>query len=261
VNLGLPLPQIAGEQLVAFLLVTCRVGGIFVFAPIFSSRMVPVRARAMVTVAIAVGLTPLAMHGQTIPVQSLDIAGLLVKELVVGLAFSLALGLLVAAAQAAGAMLDTLIGFSYAAIVDPLTNMQGGVTSQVYSAFAVMIFLFTGGDRLVILGLARSYQLLPLGHTPSVNALGSLATDELAQIAVVALEIAAPVLVALVVADVAFAIVARAVPQMNIYFVGLPLKILIGLGVVAASLPFAAQHMQAQIADSVLRGLRALAGG
>jgi flagellar biosynthetic protein FliR len=124
-----------------------------------------------------------------------------------------------------------------------------------------MIFLFTGGDRLVILGLARSYQLLPLGRVPSPNALAAMATDELAQVGVVALEIAAPVLIALIVADVAFAIVARAVPQMNIYFVGLPLKILVGLGVVAASLPFAAQHVETQMTDSVVRGLRALAGG
>jgi flagellar biosynthetic protein FliR len=123
-----------------------------------------------------------------------------------------------------------------------------------------MIFLFTGGDRLVILGLARSYQLLPLGRTPSPNALASMASNELSQIAVVALEIAAPVLIALIVADVAFAIVARAVPQMNIYFVGLPLKILVGLGVVAASLPFAAQHLESEITSSVLSGLHALAG-
>jgi flagellar biosynthetic protein FliR len=259
-SIGLPLPQFAGEQLIGFVLVLARVGGLFVFAPVFSSRLIPLRVRGILACALALPLTPLAMRGQVIPTQAADIAPVLVKEALVGLAFALSLGLVVAAVQAAASFLDVLTGFSYASIVDPMTNMQGGALAQVYSVVAVMVFLFTGGERLVMLGLARSYDLLPLGSLPSTASLASLATDELSQISLVGLELAAPVLIALLVTETAFAVVARAVPQMNIFFVGLPLKIIVGLGVVAASLPLAAHHLEGDITSSVMRGLQALAG-
>jgi flagellar biosynthetic protein FliR len=259
-SFGIPLPQFAGEQLIAFMLVLARVGGLFVFAPVFSSKLIPLRVRAILAAGLALPLTPLAMHGQTIPTQAADIAPVLLKEALVGLGFSLSLGLVVAAVQTAAGFLDIQTGFSYATLVDPMTNQQGGPLAQVYSIVAVMVFLFTGGDRLVMLGLARSYELLPLGAVPSTAALASLATNELTQISLIGLEIAAPVLMALLVTETAFAVVARAVPQMNVFFVGLPLKIIVGLGVIAASLPFAAHHLEGDITSSVVRGLEALSG-
>jgi flagellar biosynthetic protein FliR len=251
------LPEVATAQLVGFFLVAARVGGIFVFAPVFSSRLIPARVKAFVAAAFALALTPLATRNQVVPSEALDIATLLVKELAVGLGFALAIGVIAAAIQMGASLLDTLIGFSFGSLLDPFTNVQGAVLMQVYGMVASVVFVLTGGDQLVVLGLARSYELIPLDAVPSLGALASLATDSLATISVIGLEIAAPVVIALVVTDVAFGIVSRVAPQMNVYFVGLPAKILLGLAIAGASLPFVAVHFENELRATVMRALEA----
>jgi flagellar biosynthetic protein FliR len=252
------LPQIAAKDVVAFVLVLGRVGPLFLLAPVFSSRMLPARVKLILAGAIAFVMTPIAMHGQPIPADSLQIAPLMVKEVTIGLAFSLSIGVLAAAVQAAGGLLDTLVGFSFGALIDPFDNSPAAVLGQVYSIFATMIFLLTGGDQIMVMGLAKSYDLVPLGHVPTASHLAALATTGLAQLFVVALEIAAPVVIALLLADIAFALVSRAVPQMNVFAVGTPAKVLIGFATVSASLPFLATHLEDQLQSFVLQALTAM---
>ncbi len=254
-----PLPAIDSQELVGFALVVGRVGGLFLLAPVFSSRLVPARVRALVAAAFALALAPLATEGRQLPAQALDLALVLVKEILVGLAFALAVGAVAAILQAAAELLDVLVGFAYAQLVDPMTGAQGGPMARLYSMLGAIVFLLVGGDHLVVLGLARSYEVLPLDAGPDPAALAAMAASQLPQIALAALEVAAPVLVALVLADIALALVARAVPQMNVFFVGLPAKILLGLAVCAAALPFVARHVLADIDASLEQGLAALA--
>jgi len=255
------LPRLAEAQIVSFIAVLARVGGIFVFAPVFSSRMIPARAKLIAAGAIALAITPLAAPSGGLPTEPLALVGLLGGEVLVGLGFALVIGLLAAAVQAAAGLLDTLVGFSFAAIVDPISNAQTAVFGQFYSLLTVMVVLLSGGDRLIIRGLATSYELLPLGHVPSAGALGELAASGLGTVAIVALEIAAPVVLALALVDAALGLVARAAPQINVFIVGLPAKILIGIMVVAASLPFVARHVDGELERAVENALRALGGG
>ena len=194
-------------------------------------------------------LTPIAMHGQNVPADSLQVAPIMIKEVTIGLAFSLAIGILAAGVQAAGGLLDTLVGFSFGALIDPFDNSPAAILGQLYSIFATMIFLLTGGDQIMVLGLAKSYDIVPLGGVPTTSHLAALATTGLAQVFVVALEIAAPVVIALLLADIAFALVSRAVPQMNVFAVGTPAKVLIGFATVAASLPFLADAPRGPAAE------------
>ncbi len=259
-NTQLPaLPEVATAQLVGFILVTARVGGIFVFAPVFSSRLVPARVKVLLALAISLALTPIATGTQQVPSEAIDIATVLVKEIAVGLGFALAIGMLAAAIQMGASLLDTLIGFSFGSLVDPLTNVQSSVLAQVYAMVASVVFVITGGDHLVIQGLARSYELIPLDAVPDMSALASLVTTGLASISLIGIEIAAPVVIALVLTDAAFGIVSRVAPQMNVYFVGLPAKILAGLAVAGASLPFVAVHFEDELSAAVMRALRAFA--
>jgi flagellar biosynthetic protein FliR len=260
-NTALPaLPDVAGEQLVAFVLVLSRVAGLFVFAPVFSSRMIPGRVRLLVGGAFALALTPLATAGQTIPNGATEIALLLIKETMVGLAFALVTGVVAAAITGAGSLLDTLTGFSLGALIDPITNVQATVFGQLYSIVAVMIFLLTGGDRLMVFGLAKSYELLPLGSLPSTGRLAALATDSLTQVTLTTVEIAAPVAIALVLTDVALGVVSRAAPQLNVFFVGLPAKILVAFSVAGAGFAFLVPHLEDQLASSVVRAVQGLGG-
>ncbi|HEX4519264.1 MAG TPA: flagellar biosynthetic protein FliR, partial [Gaiellaceae bacterium] len=208
-TLSANLPDFAGAQAVAFVLVMCRVGGLFVLAPIFSATLIPMQAKLIIAGAISFALMPLVAP-KHVP-TGLAVVPLMVKEIVVGLAFALVLGAIGAAVQFAASILDTMIGFSYAALIDPMSNAPAAILGQFYSLFSVLVFLLIGGDQLMIQGLAESYKLVPIGEMPSFARLGLLATNDVTQIGVIGLEIAAPVIIALMLVDVAFALVARAV--------------------------------------------------
>lgn len=255
--MDISLPHIITNEVVGFILVLCRVGGLFVLAPIFSGRMIPAHAKLIVAGGISFAIMPLVTHGAALPTD-VAIVPLILKELLVGVAIALSLGTVAAGIAAASSLLDTTIGFSFAALVDPLTQTQSAVVGQLYSLFSVLVFLMIGGDHLMIQGLAASYRLVPLGRIPSMTQFGALAQHDLARIFVIGLEVAAPVLIALALVDVALALVARTVPQMNVFIVGLPAKIMVGFGAVAASLPFFAGHLQDYLQQAVFQALVAL---
>ncbi|HKI90712.1 MAG TPA: flagellar biosynthetic protein FliR [Gaiellaceae bacterium] len=251
------LPSFAASQLVGYVLVLSRVGGLFVLAPIFSARLIPTQAKLVVAGAISFALMPLVTSGVTVPTD-ISVAPLILKELLTGLAIALGLAVVSAGIQAAASVLDVAIGFSFAELVDPLMQGQSAVIGQFYSLFSVLVFLLIGGDRLMIQGLVASYRLVPLGTVPSFAQVGGLAENDLVQIALIGMEVAAPVLIALGLVDITLALVARTVPQINVFIVGLPGKILVGIGAISASLPFITGHVQDMLQQAVYQALIAL---
>ncbi len=255
-----PLPDVTSQELTGFVLALGRVGGIFLLAPVFSSRLVPPRARAVLALALALALAPLvASDGRQLPRHAVDLALAFLTEVLVGLAFAVAVGAVAAVLQGAAELLDVLMGFAYAQLVDPVSGAQAGPMARLYSLLGAVVYLLVGGDHLVVLGLARSYAILPVGAGPDPVELGRLAASQLPQVALAAVEVAAPALVALVLADLALALISRAVPQMNVFFVAMPAKILLGLGVCVASLPLLARHVLADAHLAVEQALLALA--
>jgi flagellar biosynthesis protein FliR len=259
---GTPLDQVlaqfGGLQTAGFILVLARISPLFVVAPLFSSRQIPPRVRTIVACALAVGLAPIAMHGQHIPNDVLALFGLVLKELLVGLAFALSLALLFAAVSSAGALLDMLVGFSFGSIVDPLTGNQSAVLTQLYGLVALAIFVAIDGISWVVGGLARTFELVPLTAAPDVRSLGAGVVEGFTTIFSAALQVAAPVLLALVITDVAFGVVTRVVPQLNVFAVGFPVKVVVGMLVVAASLPFVSGWIGDQLQLSVAQALQTI---
>jgi len=249
-----------GEQQVAtFFLVLGRVSPLFVLAPLFSSRSLSGRARGIVAVALAVGLTPVALRDRRdVPIEPWTLAGLMGKELLVGLAFAFAIGVLFHALTTAGALLDTLIGFSFGGLVDPVTGVQSSVLAQLYGLVGVMIFIAINGDAWVIQGLARTYELVPLLDAPALGSLVEGVQTAFAGLFTAAVQVAAPVLLALVVTDAAFGVVSRVVPQLNVFAVGFPAKVTVGLILIGASLPFAATWLADELERSVGSALELL---
>src|SRR3954468_14404186 len=101
------LEQFTEQHIVAFFLTLGRIGPLFVVAPLFSSKMIPARARGVAAVALAVGLSPIALKGGKVPTDAMSLAGLIGKEALVGFAFAFAVSVLFAAVSAAGSFLDT----------------------------------------------------------------------------------------------------------------------------------------------------------
>lgn len=250
--------HIGAGEVTGFFLVLARVTPLFVLAPLFSSPMMPARVRTVVAVALAIGLTPVAMHGQPISTDPLAVTGLLVEQLLVGLAFAIAVGAVFAAVEAAGALTDLVAGFNYGSIVDPMYGTQGGAMSSLYGLVGLALFLAIGGDAWMLRGLARTFTLVPLGAAPQLGPLTAGVETAVASIFIGALEIVAPVLLALLVTDVAFGIVSRAVPQLNVFAVGFPMKVGVSLLIVSASLPFLAGLLGDQIGGAVGTSLHSL---
>lgn len=121
-----------------------------------------------------------------------------------------------------------------------------------------MIFLVIGGDAWTLRGLGRTFELVPLTEAPKLGSLIGGAEQAFSTIFTSALEIGAPVLAALLITDVAFGVVSRVVPQMNVFAVGFPTKVAVAMLVVAASLPFVSGWINGQLSESVSAALGAL---
>jgi flagellar biosynthesis protein FliR len=249
------LQQVGSDKVTGFFLVLARVSPLFVLAPLFSSKMVPARVKGIVAVGLSIGLTPLAVHGQTIPTDPMAVAGLLVVQVLVGLAFAFAVGMVLTGIEAAGALTDMVAGFSYGSVLDPINGNQGGTMTNLYSLVGLAMFIAIGGDAWTLRGLQRTFTLVPLTKAPQIATLTTGVEQAFATIFVSAVEVAAPVILALLITDVAFGMIAKVVPQVNIFGVGFPMKVGVAMLVVAASLPFLGSFMSDQISNAVLTSL------
>jgi flagellar biosynthetic protein FliR len=247
-----------GESVTAFFLVLARVSPLFVVAPLFSAKELPKQVRGIAAVGLAIGLAGVASHGQQIPTAPIQVAALAVEQVLVGLILSFTVGALLAAVQTAGGLADIVSGFSFGATVDPINGNQGGVFSELYALVGVMLFIAIGGDAWVLHGLARTFDLVPLTASPHLGSLLNAAELSVSTLFVSAIEVAAPVLLALLVTDVALGMVSRVVPQLNMLSVAFPLKIGVALLVVAAALPFLGGWISDQMYTSVATALHAL---
>jgi len=232
------IQQLGEQQVVAFFLVLARVSPLFVIAPLFSSRSVPPRVRGTIAIALAIGLGPVVGRGAQVDLDAWNIAGLIGKEILVGSAFAFALAAFFAAVQVAGTFLDTLIGFSYGGLIDPVTGNQSAVVAQLYAFVGVMIFIAIGGDAWVIQGVAETYETVPMDAYPKLAALVGGADAAFVNIFSAAIQVAGPVVLALILADAAFGVVSRVVPQLNVFAVGFPAKVFVGLVLIGVTLPF-----------------------
>jgi flagellar biosynthesis protein FliR len=252
------IQTVGANQTAGFILVLARISPLFVLAPVFSSRMIPARARGVAAVGLAVGMAPVAMAKHHIPTDVFTLAGLAVKEMLIGLAFAFAVAVVFNALSIAGSFLDTLVGFSFGSLVDPITGTQSPVISQIYSLVGVMIFIAIGGDAWMIKGLAQTYDLVPLLAFPSIGALVGGVNAAFVNIFVSALQIAAPVLIAVTITDAAFGIVSRVSPQMNVFAVGMPAKIIVALLILGTSLPFVAGYMDDSLQNGIESSLNSI---
>jgi flagellar biosynthetic protein FliR len=254
----LVLQQFGVQAVTGFFLVLARVTPLFFFAPLFSSKLLPRRVRGIVAVALAIGLAPVVVGGQHLPTDAWTVAELVLKELLVGMGFAFALGALFAAVSVAGSFLDYLIGFSFGSLVDPVNGTQTTVLAQLYSLLGVIVFIAINGDAWVIGGLAHTYDVVGLTQMPSLGSLVGGAVDAFVTIFSSAVQVAGPVMLALVLTDAAFGLVSRVVPQLNVFGVGFPVKLLVGLILLGVTLPFVGGWLADEVQTSVSQALRTL---
>jgi flagellar biosynthetic protein FliR len=249
---------IGGAKVTGFFLVLARISPLFVLAPLFSSKMMPAKVKSVVAVGLAIGLTPIAVRGQAIPTDPMSVVALLVEQFLVGLAFAFAVGAVMSAVEAAGALADMSAGFSFGSVVDPVNGNQGGAMTNLYSLVGLAMFIAIGGDAWVLRGIARTFTLVPLTKSAPIASLTSGVEQAFGSIFIAAIEVAAPVILAMLVTDIAFGMVSKVVPQLNVFAVGFALKVGVAMLIVAASLPFISGFMSNQLSSAVTTALHTI---
>ena len=223
-----------------FLLVLTRVSGIFLLAPFFGSINIPVYIRAGTAFAIAMVLFPV-IDQQGIPQIPQSVVGYMlavIVELIVGWLIGFVAYITFAAIHMAGKLLDMQVGFAVVNVVDPTSGQQIPLLGSFLYNLGIIIFLVTNGHHMVISGLFESFQMIPvLGATFDLS-ISDLMVDMTGGVFVTGMKIALPVLFAILLTDVGLGVLARTMPQMNIFVVGIPAKIVIGLFVLSIALPF-----------------------
>ncbi|ARA97151.1 flagellar biosynthetic protein FliR [Geobacillus thermodenitrificans] len=208
----------------AFLLIFARIASFFAAMPLFSYRTVP----ASYKIGLAFFFSWILFLAVPKPTLSLnDVYMLLVfKEVLVGLALGLLAATIMAAVQIAGGLIDFQIGFAIANVIDPQTGAQSPLLGQYLHSLALLLLLALDGHHLLLDGMFYSYQWLPLDGWPHIadGRAVDYAVRAFAAMFVVAVQMAAPLVGSLFLVDVALGIIARAVPQMNIFAVGFSLK-------------------------------------
>ena len=222
----------------AYLLIVCRTSGLFLLAPVLSSASIPALVRVALVLLLASALFPI--HGLNVPETSLDVPSLVAalgSELSIGLIVGFVASFIFLAFQMAGALVGTQIGFSIADVFDGSRQEQVPIIDQFYSVLVTLLFLVLDGHHLLILALDRTFLAVPLGAAVLPGAAALPLWQMFTEIFAAALQITLPLLAAFLLAELALGLAARAVPQINVLFVGMPLKILLGLFTLGLALP------------------------
>ena len=233
--------SIASQALIEveiYLMVLARIGGMFGFAPLFGSQNIPRQVKAALSIVLALVIFPVvSLPAGGYPGNLIGYALCIGKEIPVGIIIGYVAALITVSVQLAGHLIDMQIGFGLVNIVDPISGRQITVIGQLQYIIAMLIFLGTNSHHVLLTAIAESYRLVPIAEFALSDACQTGIIMLFRDMFSLAIRIAAPVTCALLLTDVVMAMLARAVPQMNVFIVGFPLKILAGLLVLAMALP------------------------
>lgn len=234
-----------------FLLLFLRVLGLFLTAPVWSSRAVPVQLRVGVALVTALVVLPL-FASPRLPESLPALVPLALQEMLVGMLIGFIAALAMSAFQFAGQLLDVNMGLSMVNVLDPLSNTQVPILGNFLHLLAMLIFLAINGHHMLLGALMDSYALVPIGGAQLSQPLSQALVGIAANLFMIGLKVAAPVLAALFLTTVALGVLNRAVPQLNVFVVGLPVQLAVGVFMLMVVLPLYVTFLNA-----VFRGLTA----
>jgi len=237
------------ERLLGFALILTRISAFFVVLPVFGWKTVPVQIKVAATILLSLffySIAPLpADLGHTSTLTAILLLG---GEAMYGLALGLIIALLFSVVQLAGGMIEQQMGMTMSEIVDPLTENETSPFSSLMEMVFVLLFLSANGHHLFLLVLSRSYDAFPSGTMPTVGLLAGGVVHTSTAMFVASLRLAAPMLAAFLVLMVALALLARLVPEMDILFVTMPVRVALGMFLTIVFLPFVNSFV-AEMAD------------
>jgi len=227
------------EKLLGFMMVLTRISAFFIVLPVFGWKSIPVRIKVAITVLVTIFfsmITPSAIEPRE--VSLLEAILLLANEATYGLALGLIVYLVFATVKFSGRIIERQMGLAMAQILDPLTGEQAQPLGMLLETIFILLFLSANGHHMFLLIISRSYEAFPAGNIPTMAVLAGGIIKAGSTLLMAGLRLSAPILAAFLVLMVALAVLARIVPEMNILFISLPLRVGLGLLMAAIFVPF-----------------------
>ncbi len=227
------------EKLLGFVMVLTRISAFFLVIPVFGWKSIPVRIKVALTILVTIFfsmITPVSIEAEKISV--VEAVLLLANEATYGLALGLIATFVFAAVKFSGRIIERQMGLNIAQILDPLTGDSTQPLGNLLEMIFILLFLSANGHHLFLLIISRSYETFPAGRIPTIPVLAGGIIKAGSTLLMAGLKLAAPILAAFLVLMVVLAVFARMIPEMNILFISLPMRVGLGLLMVAIFLPF-----------------------
>lgn len=236
--MALDLLAQAVDRFGLFWLIVGRVSGLFFMMPVFSNRFLPAAARVWLVLLVSALLLPVTPEPPGgVPADVTGYAAAFARELAFGLGLGFLVSLVFHVAEVAGQLLDVDMGFSMMNVIDPVFGHPMPVMGNFLNLLTMLLFLVVDGHHLILSALAESFRRLSPGLGGITDGSLQVGIGDVAWMFVTAVKIAAPVLGILFLATVVMGLMARATPQLNIFVVGLPVKLAVGLVGLTLALP------------------------
>ncbi len=239
-----------------FILVLIRVAAMVMVAPVLGARPIPTQVKVGLSVVLAILLTPLQSVAAPLFTDWMAVFTSVTREVVIGLLLGFAGTIIFSAVQMAAQVIGVQMGLTFANTMDPLSGQNAGAFESLYGWMALVIFMNLGGHHALIAALGQSFELAPLGGAGPNPIVGDRLVALSSAAMAIALRLALPMAGTMLLVDSAMALVVRSIPQMNIFAVGLPVKMVIGFLALVGLTP-----MMANGVDSLTRNVAAAVGG
>jgi flagellar biosynthetic protein FliR len=251
--------SISEAALSGYLLALVRATAWLFICPPFGGKQIPVQVKVGFAAALALAAGPhLADHAP--PLEVVPLAGSAVIQVAVGFALGYVGVILFGVVQAAGSLIDAFSGFNMAQMVDPTSSGMTSVFGRFYQVLAATLLFAINGHVLIVRGFLASFDATSLDQL-DLQRLSDLVTVDLGHFFVAAIEIAAPLCAALLLTELALGMLSRAAPQMNVFMLGMPLKMLVTISLAALAIPLLPSTVEALIEPMVRQGLQVVGAG
>ncbi len=244
--------------LAAMTLALVRVSGMVIFAPFFSSTALPVRAKVVFVLAVAWLLAPLVA---TLPNARADVNfTAILDELAVGLVYGLTLALLNEMLLFAGQIAGVQFSFSLVNLMDPSSSIETPLLGNLFQLMGTLVLITAGLDRILLASLFRSFRAVPLGSYALAPTAGLALVRAAGGVFVAAVELAAPILAATMLVEIAIALMGKLSPQLPVMSLTVPVKTLAGFVVLAGSLALWPRFIEARFSSLLDLAQQLIAG-
>ena len=232
------LEELLQFNLVLFFLILSRWAGMVMLAPVFGARGVPKLVKLGLTVGFSIVVYPLILAASPqIPNELLPFIGVLIKEVLIGLVLGFLINLVTSIMQGAGQLIDFQIGFMMGSTVDPIHGTQSPMTGNFLMVITTMILLSTNAHHYIIAAMVKSYEYIPITPT-GVSGGGMYFINITSTVIALSLQIAMPIYGVLFIVNIGVGLLAKTVPQLNMFSVIFPVKIIFGLVLLVLMLPY-----------------------